>query len=69
MNLSYIIDQEDLLNITSHVVSNHAANNKLSTEELCEVTEKVYQTFHTLSQGQHALSYKDLMNNDAEEAA
>lgn len=69
MNLSYIVDQEDLLNMTSHIVSNHAANNKLTVEELCDVTEKVYQTFHALSQDQRALTYKDLMNDEEDVAA
>ncbi|MEM6603991.1 MAG: hypothetical protein AAF621_08065 [Pseudomonadota bacterium] len=64
MNLSYIIDQKDILEMTSHVVSHHAARNKLSPEELCDVLENVYVSFQKISKNSRALSYKDLVQKD-----
>lgn len=62
MNLDYIVDSNDVLEITTDIMSSYVVRNKVSVDEMCETISNVYQTLYSLSRSTRALSYKELLN-------
>lgn len=70
MDLSKIVEKDDLLQITSHVVSHYVTNHQISHGDLDEVIGSVYATFEDISQRHRPLlTYREILVQQSETEA